>query len=269
MNINLFELINYFILYSFLGWIMESVFQSICEKKIINTGFLKGPFCPIYGFGASIMFLFLEGFENKPILLFGIAIIILTAWEYMVGIFLEKVFHTKYWDYSDHKINFQGRICLTNSICWGILGVIFVKYIHPFVQEVMGKMDTNLLNYIMAILSIILITDMISSIIHVKNMKTKLKKIEEINKEIKEKLNEIKKSQNEKEEQAIQNIQKVVESLKKKRNRTILHLYKNVYRLKKAFPVINTNEITEILNQKIEIRKKRVKNKEKTKGGKK
>ncbi len=241
---------------------MESILRSICERKIINTGFLRGPFCPIYGIGATIMFLFLEGFEDKPILLFGIAIILLTAWEYAVGVLLESLFHTKYWDYSNHKFNFQGRICLTNSICWGILGVLFVKYIHPFVQGIIAKIDINLLNYIVAILFTIFIVDTITSIIHVKNMKATLEKIENINKEIKEKLKEIKKI---KEEKVIntESIQKMIEVLKKKRNKTILHLYRNVYRLKKAFPAINTKEITEILNQKIELRKKRVKNKEK------
>ncbi len=265
MNINLLELITYFIIYSFLGWIMESVVRSICERKIINTGFLKGPFCPIYGIGATIMFLFLEGFENKPILLFFIAIVLLTAWEYIVGVLLENLFHTKYWDYSNHKCNFQGRICLTNSICWGVLGVLFVKYIHPVVQQLIAKIDNNLLNYVMAILFVILLVDTITSIINVKNMKTTLEKIENINKEIKEKLKEIRRLKKEKEEKitTTENIQQVIEVLKKKRNRTILRLYKNVYRLKKAFPAINTNEITEILNQKIELRKKRVKNKEK------
>lgn len=265
MNINLLELITYFMIYSFLGWIMESIVRSICERKLINTGFLKGPFCPIYGIGATIMFLFLEGFENRPILLFIIAFIMLTVWEYIVGVLLEKLFHTKYWDYSDHKFNFQGRICLTNSICWGILGVLFVKYIHPFVQGIIAKVDTNLLNYILAILFVIFIADTISSIIHVKNIKATLEKIENINKEIKEKLKEIKALKKEKEEKsvAMENIQQMVENLKKKRNKTILRLYKNVYRLKKAFPAINTKEITEVLNQKIEIRKKRIKNKEK------
>ena len=108
---------------------MESIFRSICEKKLINTGFLRGPFCPIYGIGSIIM----------PILLFFSSSIILTIWEYVVGIILEKLFNTKYWDYSDHKFNFQGRICLTNSIYWGILGVLFIKYIHPFVQSIMIK----------------------------------------------------------------------------------------------------------------------------------
>lgn len=265
MNINILELITYFIIYSFLGWVMESVVRSICERKLINTGFLKGPFCPIYGIGASIMLLFLESYENKPLLLFCIAIVLLTAWEYVVGVLLEKLFHTKYWDYSDHKFNFQGRICLTNSICWGILGVLFVKYIHPFIQEVIANIDVNLLNYVITILFVIFLADTVTSIIHVKNMKATLEKIEDINKEIKEKLKEIRKLKKEKEDKAIttENIQQIVENLKKKRNKTILHLYKNVYRLKKAFPAINTKEITEVLNQKIELRKKRVKNKEK------
>lgn len=265
MNSNLFELITYFMIYSFLGWVMESIVRSICEKKLINTGFLRGPFCPIYGIGAIIIFLFLDGFENKPILLFGIAIIILTVWEYVVGVLLEKVFHTKYWDYSDHKFNFQGRICLTNSICWGILGVAFVKYIHPFIQQLIAKVDKNILIYTISILFVVFLVDTITSIIHVKNIKTTLEKIEDINKEIKEKLKEIRKLKKEKEEKVTttENIQQIVEALKKKRNKTILRLYKNVYRLKKAFPAINTKEITEILNQKIELRKKRVKNKKK------
>lgn len=261
MDNKLIELMIYFILYSVLGWVMESIFRSICERKVINTGFLKGPFCPIYGIGANIMFLFLEGFENRPIILFFIAIIVLTAWEYVVGVFLEKVFHTKYWDYSDHKINFQGRICLTNSFFWGILGVLFVKYIHPFVQEMINKIDTGLLNYILAILFIVFVTDTIVSIIHVKSIKATLENIEKINKEIKEKLKEIRVLKKEKEQEekliATKNIQQMVEKLKKKRNRITLQLYRNVHRLKKAFPAINTVEITQVLNQKIEGRKKR------------
>lgn len=266
MNINLIELTIYFIIYSFLGWVMESIVRSICEKKIINTGFLRGPFCPIYGIGATIMFLFLESFAQQPILLFFISIIILTIWEYAVGVFLEKAFHTKYWDYSDHKINFQGRICLTNSLYWGILGVLFVKYIHPFVQQLVEKIDGNLLNYVMAILFTIFIVDTITTIIHVKNIKATLENIERINKEIKEKLKEIRALRKEKGEKitTTDNVQQMVEKLKKKRDKTIVHLYRNVNRLKKAFPAINTNEITQILSQKIELRKKRVKNKKKT-----
>lgn len=257
METNWFEILTYFIIYSFLGWIMESVFRSICEKKIINTGFLRGPFCPIYGIGAIIMFIFLDSLEDNIIELFFVAVMLLTIWEYLVGVLLEKLFKTKYWDYSNHKFNFQGRICLTNSIYWGILGVIFVKYIHPFVQNVINRIDENLLKYVVSILSIVLLIDMITTIIKVKNIKSTLEKIEELNKEIKEKLKEIRAlKKNQEKTISTENIQEIVEKLKKKRNRTILHLYKNVYRLKKAFPAINTKEITEVLNKKIEIIKK-------------
>ena len=116
----------------------------------------------------------------------------------------------------------------------------------------------------LAILFMIFLVDTITTIINIKNMKATLEKIETINKEIKEKLKEIRALRKEKEtKHTTESIQTMVDNLKKKRNKTILHLYKNVYRLKKAFPTINIKEITEILNQKIELRKKRIKNKKK------
>ena len=170
MEMSFFNIITYFLIYSFLGWVMESIFRSICEKKLINTGFLRGPFCPIYGIGAIIMIALLSQFEKSIVLLFFISLIILTLWEYIVGVLLEKLFKTKYWDYSDHKFNFQGRICLTNSIYWGFLGVAFVKYIHPFIESYIEKIDVNILKYIVLIFSIIFLVDPITTIIKVKNI---------------------------------------------------------------------------------------------------
>ena len=262
---NLFlELLTYFIIYSFFGWVMESIVRSISEKRIINTGFLKGPVCPIYGIGAIIMFLFLNRFEDRLILLFFISIIILTLWEYIVGFLLEKTFNMKYWDYSDQKFNYKGRICLVNSICWGILGVVFVKFIHPFVESVITKIDVKLVYYIFLILGLVMMIDFISTVVKIKNIKETLDKIEKINKEIIEKLKELRKLKKEtKEEEEKRTITEstieIIEELKKKRNRITHRLYKNVYRLKKAFPTINTKEITEILSKKIDIRKNKKK----------
>lgn len=239
---------------------MESIFRSIIEKKLINTGFLIGPICPIYGFGACIMFLFLGNLKDNVILLFLISVTVLTLWEYIVGVLLEKIFNTKYWDYSDHKFNFQGRICLTNSIYWGILGILFIKFIHPFIQNMLGRIDSKLLNFIIMIASITFIVDIIVSIIKVKNIKVNLEKVEKLNKEIKEKLKEVKLKAKETNQdieklEVIENLQKLVDKLKKQRNKTIIRLYKNVYRLKRAFPAIDTKEFREILNKKIEINK--------------
>ena len=266
MKEQLFNILTYFVIYSFLGWVMESIVRSIAEKKLINTGFLVGPMCPIYGIGAMIMLLFLDRFENNIPLLFIVSIVVLTIWEYLVGVLLETIFKTKYWDYSDQKFNFQGRVCLTNSICWGILGVLFVKGIHPAIIKLLEKVNIHILHYAIFIISIVAIVDMIVSVIKVKNIKVTLEKIEELNKEIKEKLKEVKKLTKETEEASkklekgknSENVKAIVESLKKKRNRIIRRLYRNVYRLKKAFPAINTKEITEVLNQKLdEIKNKR------------
>ncbi len=241
MEYSFLEIIIYFITYSFLGWVMESIFRSISEKKIINTGFLKGPFCPIYGVGAIIMLLFLKRFSDNLAVLFIVSVVVLTIWEYLVGVLLEKLFHTKYWDYSKNKFNFQGRICLTNSIFWGILGVVFVKYIHPAIENLIEKIDVRILIFVYSILGIVILVDMITSIVKVKNIKVTLEKIEKLNNEIREKLKE-------------ENVQYIIEQLKYKRNKTILRLYKNVYRLKKAFPAINTKEITEVLSKKVELK---------------
>ena len=241
MEYSFLEIIIYFITYSFLGWVMESIFRSISERKIINTGFLKGPFCPIYGVGAIIMLLFLKRFSDNLAVLFIVSVVVLTIWEYLVGVLLEKLFHTKYWDYSKNKFNFQGRICLTNSIFWGVLGVVFVKYIHPAIENLIEKIDVRILIFVYSILGIVILVDMITSIVKVKNIKVTLEKIEKLNNEIREKLKE-------------ENVQYIIEQLKYKRNKTILRLYKNVYRLKKAFPAINTKEITEVLSKKVELK---------------
>lgn len=257
MTNTFFYIVTYFVIYSFLGWVLESIVRTICEKKIINTGFLIGPFCPIYGFGAIIMILFLSKFENNIILLFLSSLIVLSIWEYIVGVILEKLFKTKYWDYSDHKFNYKGRICLTNSLAWGILGVLFIKYIHPFIQNLIGNINYIIIILISSVIAMILLVDAIISIVKIKNIRATLQKIEKINEQIKEKLLELKEINISNE-----NIQILIDKMKSRRDKSLKRLYKRAYRLKKAFPAIDTKEFTEILNKKVEFRKK-----EKTKKG--
>lgn len=266
MENNIFNLWTYFIIYSIAGWILESVYRSYREKKIINTGFLNGPLCPIYGIGAIIMFLFLSQFSNNIIILFTVSLIGMSLWEYLVGYLLEKIFKTKYWDYSDHKINIKGRVCLSNSICWGILGVLFVKYIHPFVEKELQFVNPTILKIVIGVISIIFIIDTIESIVKTKNIKDGLQKIEEINNQIKQKLEELKKYKPKKStKDLVQESQNAIEELRKKKNRILKHLYRHVYRMKKAFPAIDTTEIREVLSKKIEIIKKDKNNREENK----
>lgn len=254
MGYTIFNLLTYFIIYSIAGWVLESVYRSFCEKRIINSGFLIGPFCPIYGTGAIIMLMFLEGFQKNILVLFVMSFLVLSIWEYFVGVLLEKIFKTKYWDYSDHKINIKGRVCLFNSICWGILGMLFIECIHPFVEKNIELINSLYLNIIIVIITVLFITDTIISVMTTINIKVALDKIEQLNNQIKEKLEEIK-NLNSKDIKAemIESMQDRIDILKEKKNRLFRRLYRRVYRLKKAFPDIQSNEITEILSSKIEV----------------
>lgn len=254
--------LTYFILYSFAGWLLESISKTIAQKKLVNSGFLNGPICPIYGFGALIMLLSLEFLKQKPLLLFIAAFVVLSIWEYIVGIFLEKVFKTKYWDYSHLKFNFQGRVCLKNSIYWGILGVVFICYIHPFIVNYIEKIPTNLLLYSNVIIGIAIIVDLVESSIAVTNFENMINKINDMNISIKEKAKELKELKDKSkqkiiniEKNTIENAESKIRELKINQAKLKIRIYKHASRLKRAFPSMKSETITKFLNQKIDFKK--------------
>ena len=246
------DLLTYFLIYSFLGWCIESIYKSFCEKRLVNSGFLYGPFCPIYGYGAIIMYIFLEDVSSKPIITFCLGFVVLSVWEYVVGVFLEKVFHRKYWDYSNYKLNLQGRVCLLNSIFWGILGVLFIDIIHPFVLSILAFINRDIIFYIdIAIFGIILI-DTIISISSNFSIIAKLKRVEELTNTIKSKLEEIK----QKGKGVEQSLQETLDELDARRAKIIRKSYRTIIRLKRAFPSMRAEEFTKFLNEKKDLFKK-------------
>lgn len=268
MEINFLNLVACFIIYSFAGWLLESVYKTILQRKLVNSGFLNGPFCPIYGIGALIMILVLGEFKNNIILLFIMAFIILSIWEYIVGFLLEKIFKTKYWDYSRLKFNINGRVCLKNSIYWGILGVLFIDFINPFINKELSLIDNKIIFYACLIIGICMLIDCIISIISIVQIDNALKYIEELNEQIRDKLEEVKiitktidKSKG--------SIQSIIDKLNKKREKFIKKLYKRIYRLKRAFPTMKSEKITELLNNKLELKNIFKKNKKIVKNSKK
>ena len=157
----------------------------------------------------------------------------------------------------NHKINIKGRVCLTNSIYWGILGILFIKYIHPFVEQNITSINPNVLKNATLIITFLFIIDTTISVISTINIKAALQKIEELNNQIKEKIEELKNLNNKDiKTEIIEGMQNKINTLKKRKNRIFRKLYKRVYRLKKAFPDIQSSEITEILSRKIEFIKK-------------
>lgn len=249
MDVNSF--IAYFIIYSFFGWVLESVFKTISAKKPINSGFLYGPFCPIYGCGALIMLAFLKEFKDNLILLFVFGFLVLSIWEYLVGFLLEKTFKTKYWDYSNNKFNIKGRVCLLNSCFWGILGVVFIKFIHPPVQNLIGNVQKEVILYMDIILFTIIIIDYIFTVIKVYNINVSINLLNEVSKNIKQELEKIKEYAGNKAKEN-EKLQHVIDELKQKQEMLRSKIEKQTARLRKAFPTMKSEKISEFLNQRKE-----------------
>ena len=156
----------YFIAYSFLGWCVETTYCCICERRWVARGFLYGPICPIYGVGALLMLLFFAPLSENLLLFYVTATIVMSAWEYLVGWFLEVTTHIKYWDYSSKPFNIKGRICLQISLCWGVLSYITIFLIHPHVAAFLEDIAFWLRYCMAGSVFTLLVVDTITTIRH-------------------------------------------------------------------------------------------------------
>ena len=147
-----------FWLYAVLGWVMETALVSIQSKRFVNRGFLMGPYCPIYGTG-GVLLLSLDPYKNSPFLVFILAIIICSIVEYLTSYILEIIYKVRWWDYSDRLFNIKGRICLFNSICFGLLGMLMVSFLNPIFMGLINKIPRNILIVISLVILIITLID--------------------------------------------------------------------------------------------------------------
>ncbi|MDD2203060.1 MAG: putative ABC transporter permease [Bacilli bacterium] len=157
---NILYLFLLFIIYSFLGWFIETSLILIRAKRVVNRGFLMGPYCPIYGFGALILISILPGYIGNLIGLFIVFAVYATVLEYFTSFLMEKLFNARWWDYTYSKFNINGRVCLENSLAFGTLGVVTGYYIHPVVVYLLGLLEPNILIIISIILALIFFIDL-------------------------------------------------------------------------------------------------------------
>lgn len=174
----IFEYITIFLIYSIIGWLVESTFVTIQTKKITNRGFLIGPYCPIYGWGSLIMTLYLEPYKNNIITVFLLSVIICSILEYLTSYFMEKLFKTRWWDYSNKKFNLNGRICGENALLFGLGGVLIIYLVHPFITAILLKINQTILQIITIIILILFIIDTIISLNIVNKFKKTLTNID-------------------------------------------------------------------------------------------
>lgn len=156
MNIKIYFLM--FIFYSIFGWLFEEMATYDRSKGFINRGFLLGPYCPIYGY-AAIFMMMLPIKTNNVLILFVLSLIICTLIEYLASFFMEVLFNARWWDYSKKPLNINGRVCLRNSLCFGLMGLLFLKYLNPFVKNMFLKITPNAINIIFYIVLLLFLID--------------------------------------------------------------------------------------------------------------
>ena len=151
--------IIYFFIYSFLGWVQEILYFLVTERRFRNGGIVIAPLLPIYGIGALSILLFLQPYIHKPFLVFLLSAILASVIEYIGHYAMEKWFHVLLWDYKDKPFNLNGRICLENSLGFGILALLVVYVAHPFIASLVGMIPQKLAVLLAIILGVLFIID--------------------------------------------------------------------------------------------------------------
>jgi uncharacterized membrane protein len=159
------------------------LFVAYENKKVVNRGFLCGPILPIYGLGSLFILLALLRYKSDPIVVFVFGVIICSALEYFTSFLLEKIFHNMWWDYYDYKYNLNGRICLSNSILFGLGALIVIYIAQPTIDVVLKYFSSKMLNIFAAVVLIIFVIDVIYSVIVAFNLRNRLIIVEELKNE--------------------------------------------------------------------------------------
>ena len=170
----------WFMLYSFVGWLYESILCSVAGRKLVNRGFLSGPVCPIYGTGAVVVIYVLSPLKDQPALLFLASAVLTTALEYATSWLMEKLFHARWWDYSKRFLNINGRVCLRGFIAFGAMSVLVVHFVHPLVVELTLRLPQRAARILAAALLFVLLSDLTLTLITVLGLDKRLRAVQEL-----------------------------------------------------------------------------------------
>lgn len=159
-----------FIVYSIVGWLLEITVGLLQKHRFVNRGFLIGPICPIYGTGALLITFCLSPLHN-PIVIFFASILICATLEYSTSVIMEKLFHVRWWDYSDRPFNLNGRICLEALIVFGIGGTLVTLVFSPALYHILSGLPDVALYTLALIFVVALLVDALLSLYLIKGFR--------------------------------------------------------------------------------------------------
>lgn len=176
---HLTQWVLFFFFYSFVGWVWESCYVSVRKRRWVNRGFMHGPMLPIYGSGALVVLISTIGVRENIILIFLFGMAAATVLEYVTGAGMERLFHVRYWDYSNQKLNLHGYICVSSSLCWGCFSVLLVRVLHVPVETAVLKLPLVAADWIAFVLVAVAAVDLTQSFNEAMDMKRILTQLEE------------------------------------------------------------------------------------------
>ena len=186
----LYQFLCIFFVYAFLGWCTEVSYAALQTGKFVNRGFLNGPVCPIYGFGVVIILACLTPLKQHFILLFLGSVVLTSLLELVTGFVLEKLFHQRWWDYSDDPFNIGGYICLKFSIAWGLACLFVVDILHPTIQWVIALVPRGLGWVLLGVFAACMAVDLAATVSTIAKLNRKLEHIDQLASRIREASNE-------------------------------------------------------------------------------
>ncbi|MCM1264007.1 MAG: hypothetical protein NC313_14950 [Butyrivibrio sp.] len=179
---NMSQWLFFFYFYSFMGWCFESAWVSLKSKKFINRGFMRGPFLPLYGSGATMMLVVSMPFRDNVILTYFAGCVGATALEYVTGVLMETLFQVRYWDYSGRRFNFQGQICLRSTVVWGFFTIMMTRVVHSPIERLALSIPHRTLGYMTFVVTAYIAADFALSFktaIDLRNILAKVQKVKE------------------------------------------------------------------------------------------
>lgn len=179
-GLSLYHILAYFLIYSCLGWCLEVIYAAVTTGNIINRGFLNGPVCPIYGFGMILVLMLLTPLSHSTILLYLGGVLLPSALELAGGWALEKLYHTRWWDYSERPFNIGGYICLQFSLLWGVGTLVMMKIIHPAIARLIAPIPHLVGLILMILLYAVYAVDVVATAISAAGLADTLETMEQL-----------------------------------------------------------------------------------------
>jgi len=169
-----------FIIYAFIGWCTEVIYATVSTGKFVNRGFLNGPVCPIYGFGVLLVIGLLTPVKDNLLLMYLGSVLLTSVLEWLTGWTLEKIFHSKWWDYSDSPFNINGYICLKFSLMWGFACLLIINIIHPIILNLVSVINIEAGKILLSIFLTVVAIDVIATVQSVLKLNRQLNQINEM-----------------------------------------------------------------------------------------